>query len=223
MNALICQIGISDPTADPLWSPAGATGILPPSITCRDPDATMRRGGRPKECIMEWDIAENIRCDLAAFTGINISGERSMVTVYPSGVKGDIDPSRFQSVVISAPVGIRVIFKSSVSADDWENFPWRAVEIRASNSFTNKGGNPTVRIPDLDTLEDFDARRTDPDFTGTYPVVEKLAAGRTWTYGRVGRIGLKNHVRAIRIERVADEATEAVAPVAKAKSAKKAR
>lgn len=151
---------------------------------------------------MRWDIAENMRCDLVAFTGVNFSGRRSVVEIFPSGKKGDLEGDAIQSLYIMAPLGTRIVLIASASESDWEQHTWRAIELRKGSAFKSKQGLPAVRLPDLDLMTKPNAERSDPDREESYPLAATLAEGKDWTYGRVGMQDLKNHIQAIRIEKV---------------------
>ena len=79
---------------------------------------------------MRWEIAKNMRCDLLAFTGINFSGKRTTMQIYPSSKKGDLEGPGISSLVVIAPYDTRVVLLSSVSETDWEQMAWRAIEIK---------------------------------------------------------------------------------------------
>lgn len=148
---------------------------------------------------MRWDIDENIRCTLFAFTGLNLSGNRSRVRVFPSGVDGKLG-SNFRSITIVAPVGVRVILMTASSEDNAFDMPWRAIEIRKGKHFKLESGSPAVNIPDLDLYEEYDAERIDPDFVQTYAHVSSPDERPDWTYGMRGDVKLKNSVHAIKVE-----------------------
>lgn len=151
---------------------------------------------------MRWEIAKNMRCDLLAFTGINFSGKRTTMQIYPSSKKGDLEGPGISSLVVIAPYDTRVVLLSSVSETDWEQMAWRAIEIKKGVAYIGRSPLPMVRVPDLENLDKVNVERTDPDFFQSYPHVDTLAegAGKGWTYGRTGP--LKGLVQAIRIEKV---------------------
>lgn len=151
---------------------------------------------------MRWEIAQNMRCDILAFTGINFSGRRTTMQIYPSSKKGDLEEAEISSMTIIAPIGTRVVLCSSIS-DDWEEHPWRAIEIHKGVAYLGRGAPLfTVRIPDLENLDKVNVERTDPDFQQSAPIANTLAEGKGkgWTYGRPG--DLKGHVQMIRVEKV---------------------
>lgn len=152
--------------------------------------------------MLRWDIAANMRCDIIAFSGINFSGRRTTMQIYPSGQKGDLDSGDIGSITVMAPVGTRVVLITSASDSDWESSPWRAIEIRKGVAYQGRSAHVlTVRIPDLENLDKVNVERTDPDFSASYPIAANLAdgKGKGWTYGCVGP--LKGRVQAIRIEK----------------------
>lgn len=152
---------------------------------------------------MRWDIAEKVRCDIIAWSGINFSGRRKVARIFPvGGLQGDeFESCDISSLMVVGPIGVRVVLMASSVEEDWESRPWRAICLVEGYTFTTKKGDkPAVRIPDLDWLDDFDARRSDPDFQVTYDQVAHLAEGRGWTYGRTGDTPLRGHVRSIKVD-----------------------
>lgn len=150
---------------------------------------------------MRWEIAQNMRCDLIAFSGINFSGRRTTMQIYPSSTKGELEEGDIGSIVVMAPVGTRVILCSSIS-DDWEEHPWRAIEIHKGVAYQGRSAHVlTVRIPDLDNLDKVNVERTDPDFAASPPIANTVAEGKGkgWTYGRPG--DLKGRIQMIRVEK----------------------
>ncbi|MBM4392310.1 MAG: hypothetical protein FJ090_14410 [Deltaproteobacteria bacterium] len=147
---------------------------------------------------MIWDLPPRLRCDIACFTGINLSGERRHVDVQAvNGRQGpDVEPEELRSVVFIADVGTTLVMKTH-AGDDWEKFPWRAVRIMKGKAFTTKQGGLAVRVPDLDFLDKPSAPRTDPDVQEWFPYAETLAAGEGWTFGRPGE--LKGKIVAISV------------------------
>jgi hypothetical protein len=150
---------------------------------------------------MRWELAPRLRCDVVAFSGLNLSGERRVVEVHPvGGRKGDLVPADLRSLAFVAPVGTRLVLATSEDPDDWEAHPWRAVVVLAGQHDTTREGRAVVRVPDLDWLDAFDARRTDPDFQATFDEATTLAEGRGWTFGRGGV--LKGMIRQLRVDRL---------------------
>ncbi len=147
---------------------------------------------------VRWELAPRLRCDVVAFSGLNLSGERRVVEVHAvGGRQGDLSPEDVRSFAFIAPLGYRLVLAAS-DGDDWEQHPWRAVHVKAGSAFMTKEGRPCVRIPDLERLDAPDARRTDPELECDYDFAGTLAEGSGWTYGRNGP--LKGRVRQIRIE-----------------------
>jgi hypothetical protein len=56
-----------------------------------------------------------------------------------------------------------------------------------------------VRIPDLDALNDYDARRVDPDYVVGYPRFDNPDGSDSWSFGGQTRETLKGQVRHIRL------------------------
>lgn len=161
---------------------------------------------------MRWDIATTATCHIIAFSGVNLSGQRTHVRIFPSGRVGDIDTSQMQSLIVVGPVGLRVVLMTASSDQGWPDMTWRAVEIRKGKHYLSPKGQPAVNLPDLDLYEEYDAPRTDPDFQSTYPLVRSLDEGKDWTYGFKGPMKLKANVRGIRIEMKPDPAKAAPPP-----------
>ena len=150
---------------------------------------------------MKWDLAPKLRADLVCYAGLNLSGERRVVDIHVvSGRQGaDVPTAELRSLAFIAPLGTRLILKTTED-DDWESQPWRCIRIMKGFSFKTQEGNYGVRIPDLEYLDKPDARRNDPDWQESYPIVEKLSEGTGWTFGREG--DLKGKVRKITIDKV---------------------
>ncbi len=153
---------------------------------------------------MEWTVAPRMRMDLVCFAGINLSGERRIVDVHAVGGRqgGEIAPEDLKSLVVLGAVGTRVVMKT-VTTDDWEKHPWRAVIVTAKHHYRTKEGETGVRVPDLDWFDKPDARRTDPDMQESFPMAATLAEGMAsggWTFGLPGT--LKQRIKAIVIDKV---------------------
>ena len=155
---------------------------------------------------MKWLVAPRIRAELVGFTGINFSGQRMPVELWPSGSQnGDIDGARLKSIGVFAPVGTRVVLRSSTADEGWDEYTWRAFEVREGATFTSRDGRRVgVQIPDLDFLDPPHAVRTDSLIQSTYRTVRSLEERPEWTYGRVGHTMLKERVRAIAVDWVGD-------------------
>lgn len=150
---------------------------------------------------MHWEIAPKQRMDLVAFAGLNLSGERRVVEVYTvNGRQGNVEGPDLKSCAIVGPVGTRVVFMTSEDPENWQKHPWRAVHILPGHHFLTKEGRPCVRIPDLDFLDKFDARRTEEELQTWFEFAEDLGKSKEWTYGRPG--DLKQQVKAIRIDKL---------------------
>lgn len=153
---------------------------------------------------MRWHIEGPVRVMIHAFTGLNFSGQRATVDIWPRGGRqGDeIDGTRLKSIGMIAPLGTRIILCASAAEEGWEQFPWRAFELREGSTFQSQSGQPAVQLPDIDFLDPPAALRSDPDFQTRYLHVESPDERPGWTYGRVGHSLLKCNVRQIRIDRV---------------------
>lgn len=150
---------------------------------------------------MRWDLAPKLRCDVVAFAGINLSGERRVVEIYTvGGRQGEVETEDMKSLVFLAPIGTRILLMTSDDPDAWQASPWRCFKVTKADAFTTKEGRTGVRCPDLDWLDGPDARRTDPDLQCTFEEAGSLDHPG-WTFGRSGSVPLKNHIRAIRIDR----------------------
>ena len=150
---------------------------------------------------MKWEVAPKLRFDLVAFAGLNLSGERRVVEFHAMGGRqGDLAPEDLKSCAIVGPVGLRVVFKTSDDPEDWQRHTWRCFRLLAGKTFQTKEGRPCVRVPDLDLLTAFDARRTDPDFEEGFEEVATLDGSKEWTFGHTGKLPLKGHVRAIQVD-----------------------
>ena len=153
---------------------------------------------------MKWIVAPRIRAHIVGFTGVNFSGLRTEVDLFPTGTqKGDLEGDRLKCIGLIAPVGTRVILCASTAEDGWEALPWRAITVREGFTFESRDGRRVgVQIPDIDALDQPGALRTDLDFTESYPFAATLDAGEGWTFGRSGATLLKCNVRAIRVDRI---------------------
>jgi hypothetical protein len=151
---------------------------------------------------MKWDVAPKLRLDLVAFAGINLSGERRVVEFHAMGGRqGDVQTEDLKSCAIIGPVGLRLLFMTSDDPQDWAKSSWRCVKLLAGSTFDTKEGRPCVRVPDLDWLDAFDARRTDPDLQCSFEEAAGVDAPG-WTFGHAGRLPLKGQIRAIKIDRL---------------------
>lgn len=146
---------------------------------------------------MEWQIAENMRCDIVGFTKPAFAGTRHVVQVFPSGRQGDL-PDELSSLIVVGPMGTRIVLVTS-RVGDYHQAPWRCIDLVKGNAFKTKDGRPGVRVPDLDLLDKADAQRSDPEFEQTFDFAADLESGRGWTFGRPGAI--KERVLLVRVER----------------------
>ena len=155
---------------------------------------------------MRWEIGEKVRAHIVGFSGINFSGERWEVDIWPLGGRkdgGDIDGRRLKSIGIIAPLGTRMTLITAGSPDNWESLPWRCVQILDGHTFDSMDGKRVgVQIPDLDRMDPPHVRRImNPDVAHGFPLVDRFEDGEGWTFGRVGGIELKCNIKAIRVER----------------------
>jgi hypothetical protein len=149
---------------------------------------------------MIWEVAPKLRFDLVAFAGINLSGERRVIEFHTvGGRQGDVLTEDLKSMAIVGPVGLRVVFMTSSDPENWQKHSWRCVKLLAGHTFDTKEGRPCVRVPDLDWLDAFDARRTDPDLQCSFEEAAGLDA-KGWTFGHAGKLPLKNNVKTIKVD-----------------------
>lgn len=151
---------------------------------------------------MKWVIADHMRAEIHAFTGLNLSGNRSVAQIHPVGGRQgkDIDGERIRSAAVAGLPGTRVIFSTTVQDEGWEERPWRAVIVGPGWGFAAKGGLRAVRIPNLDFLDDPSAKRCDPDFEMGFDIARTLDDGKGWTFGNPGT--LQKQIRCIRVDRI---------------------
>ena len=153
---------------------------------------------------MQWQINGKVRAHIVCFSGLNFSGERWEVDIWPVGGRqgADVDASRVKSIGIIAPIGTRMVLMTGTGEDTWQSQPWRCVQVLAGFTFEARDGKRVgVQIPDLDRMDPPHALYLDPDLIQGYPQVERLEDGSGWTFGRAGHIQLKTNLRAIRVER----------------------
>jgi hypothetical protein len=149
---------------------------------------------------MEWWVGPRVRCDLVGYSGINLNGIRRVVQVFPSGSrKGGLRTGELKSIVVLAPIGVRVILCASADRHKWQEAAWRCVRQLPGYRFTNAEGNTGVRIPDFDWMDPPDQKKRNEDTQVSYPFAARLEDGVGWTFGRGG--GLGDRVNAILIER----------------------
>lgn len=150
---------------------------------------------------MRWEIGPGVRCDLITYGGLNLSGRRQVMQMFPTGArKGRIDGTDLRSLVIRALPGTRVVLAAS-DKDSWQLASWRCIRMLEGSSLRSdtKNGLPGIRVPDIEMFDHHGAKRTDPELQSSYPAVDSLEAGEGWTFGRPGN--LANRVAMIRVDR----------------------
>lgn len=157
---------------------------------------------------MEWYVGPHVKCDMVSYGGVNLTGPRYVVRIFPTGSrKGTFRTHELKSCVILAPVGTRVILATAIGQDGWEDQPWRCVRMLAGQMFKNDEGQMGVRVPDLDWMDPPAAKKVNPDRQEGFPQVKRLADGTGFTFGRSGAVPLKDHIRAIWVEKESDPIT----------------
>jgi hypothetical protein len=154
---------------------------------------------------VRFTIDPKVRAELHFFTGVNFSGNRDVVRIFVGGRRQgpEIDGDRVKSVGMSGPIGTRLVLCRSDAEEGWESEPWRAIVLVQGSTFRFGPGVPAVQVPDLDQVDRFDAKRTDPDAMEALPIAASLSEGVGWTYGRLSfRDLLKGHVRRVRVDLV---------------------
>ncbi len=148
-----------------------------------------------------WKVGPGVRADIVTYGGRNLNGKRQQAQFFPTGAqRGTIDGSQVSSMVIRALHGTRIVLAAS-DGSDWQSAAWRCIRMLPGHTMgsAQKTGLPGVRIPDLDLLDEPDAKRTDTGLEASYAYVERVKDGTGWTFGRGG--GLKNRIQMVRIER----------------------
>lgn len=154
---------------------------------------------------MDWYIGPKVRCDLVGYGGANLTGPRYVVRVFATGTrKGTFRTAELKSMVVLAPVGTRVFLTTSAAKDGWWSRPWRCIRMIEGNMFTNPEGQRGVRVPDLDWMDSWEAKRSNADFQQGFPQVKHPSEGTGYTFGFSGDPLLKGHIQAIWIEREVD-------------------
>ncbi|MEZ4322144.1 MAG: hypothetical protein R3F61_32025 [Myxococcota bacterium] len=151
-----------------------------------------------------WRVGPGVRADLVAYAGKNMNGKRQQVRFFPSGAqRGGWDGREVSSLVIRALPGTRVILAAS-DGDHWQQAAWRCIRVVSGHSLPSEKatGLPGVRVPDIDMMDAYDAKKTETDFQASYPYVDAVEQGSGWTFGRGG--GLKNRIAMVLIEREDD-------------------
>lgn len=152
---------------------------------------------------MQWRIGPGVKCDMLGYGGVNLTGPRAAVEIYPSGFqRGTFDTDKLKSMVMLAPEGVRVILATHERG--WEHGPWRCARFTANQGLLEEKGMLLARIPDLDWLDGPQDRRTNADTQRGFPLVGRLGDGAGWTFGSL-RFGeqLAGRVKLITVEREA--------------------
>jgi hypothetical protein len=158
---------------------------------------------------VEWYIGPRTRCDLVGYGGVNLTGPRAVVRIFPTGArKGTFETHKLKSIVVLAPVGTRVILATSPRPEGWEERPWRCIRMVAGSMFTNPEGQSGVRVPDLDWLDPPEAKKTSTGMQTGFPLVTRLADGTGYSFGKGGG-NIKDAVVAIWVEREAEPISKA--------------
>ncbi len=148
---------------------------------------------------VRWAIGPHVRVDLIGYSGVDITGAKFISQIYASGHrKGAMDGERLKSIVIGAQLGTRIILCASKDEACWEDWPWRAIRLLDGTTYRTGDGTPAVRVPDLEWLDKFDAKKANTDSQQSYPHAARLVDGKGWTFGRGGALKMK--VRMIRVE-----------------------
>lgn len=147
---------------------------------------------------VKFVVGPFVRADLIGYSGVDVTGGQFIAQLYPSGHRrGWIEGDRLRSIVIGAPIGIRVILCASEDEGGWQESAWRCIRLVEGNTYFTTDGTPAVRVPNIEWLDAFDHKKSTA--VQSYPHAAKLAdGGNNWTFGRGGT--LQNRVRMIRIE-----------------------
>ena len=152
---------------------------------------------------IQFHVEEFTRCDLVGYSGINMSGKKTAVRVFPGrSIRGVFRSTELRSLVIRASFGTQVILATR-QGSDWEIGSWRCVNVIDGFHVPSAraSGFPGVRLPDLDLFNNPDAKRIDADLQSTFPKVQSLAEGEGWTYGNIDEDKLKGNVAQIIIRK----------------------
>ena len=160
---------------------------------------------------IELRLGTHPRCDIVAYKAINMAGKKTVLRIFPTGsIQGKLYTEDIKSMIIRAPYNMRLIL-CTVNQDNWEEFPYRCITMKEGIVIPPTKGEatslPGVRIPDLDFLENPDAKRMSETFHRSYPIVDNFAEGTDWSFGTVGSTKIKENIKMIIVERV--EAGEA--------------
>ncbi len=151
---------------------------------------------------MEWHIGPKTRAHIVGFSGVNFSGERWEIDIWPLGRKAQgegFDGMRLKSIGIIAPVGVRMTLITARSKVGWEALPWRCVQVMEGHTFDTQQGKLGVQIPDLERMDLPGAMYVDHESQVGIPQVDCVADGTTWTFGRDGKLAC--NVKQIIVER----------------------
>jgi len=157
--------------------------------------------------MIRWEIGPMVRCDVITYSGPNFSGKKARMRIFPTGSRqGALDGSSLASFIFRGPPGTRIVFVSH-AGEEWESHPWRAVELSKESSIQSAKSKRLrgVRVPDIDYLDHFDAKTTNPAGSASYPLARSLDSGSGWTYGQQEDGGLRNKVAVIRVEKMGVE------------------
>ncbi len=148
---------------------------------------------------IKWTIPERLKAAFVMYTAVNLSGGRKAVRLFLRGRKGDPAPTAAASMVIRAPYGTTVVLQTE-PGPGWERGTWRAIRLLKGFSVPGKETPlPGVRLPDLDMLDAFDAKKGGTSYQESYPLVDRFAQGEGWTFGAARDEELKNNVRGIMV------------------------
>jgi hypothetical protein len=163
---------------------------------------------------IEIEVRGKTRCDLIAFSKPDLVARRTPIQIFPSGVQGKLQAEDLASLIVRAPFGTRITLLRAGHRLDQEG-TWRVLRMVKGCAVIpgDPLGLPGIRVPDLDHLDRWDARRTDPELVSSVPRVrDPQAQDKGWTFGW-GTEPLKNAVGRILIEPdVEGEAPFEVAP-----------
>lgn len=151
---------------------------------------------------IQFKIGGQMRCDLVAYSGINLSGKKAAVRIFPTGtIHGTFYTQNLRSMVIRAPFGTRLILACQ-AGESWESGTWRCIDmIKGFHVPSAKAtGLPGVRIPDLDLLNDPSSKRLNTDLQSGFPIVDSIKDGTGWTFGHLAGEKLKGNITQIIIQ-----------------------
>jgi hypothetical protein len=164
------------------------------------------------EVPVEWRIGPGVKCDMIGYGGVNLTGPRAPVEIYPSGFRrGTFETDKLKSVVMLAPEGVRVIFATHERG--WTHGPWRCVRFVAGQGLLAEKGMWLARVPDLDWLDGPQDRKSNLEPQRGFPLVKELGEGTGWTFGHLP-FGeqLGGRVQVIQVERESNPWTPEASP-----------